>query len=592
MSLPHNYAAWQGVNRSTLQADSVAAGSIAILLIPQAIAYAALAGMPASAGAVAAIAGPIGFLALGGTRYLSVGPVALLALMAAESAGRLTSELPPDVLAGSMLAFTAGIALLIMGIARLGFLVHFVSEPVLTGFITAAAVLIGVSQLAPFLGVAASSESALHISLMNLWEQRHSIQLVDLTIASIALALLVTRNRLADFLGSGFLAFILRRAMPLLLVVAAGVLVAFVPDIQVATVKPVKLEGMNLLPVAGLLPALKVVLPDALAIAGLALVVARGVQMSTSDDPDDRRPVDFHAGSLGTANIASGFFSGMPVGISVSRSAILAEVNARTPLAALAGGLLAGGTLIFAGNLLQYLPKALLAALIISALPGIIDVERIKRPFKFHLGDAVALSVTVVLVLFLGIQTGIVAGALTSLGYYLYRTSQPRVVRVGEIEASGTFRDVRRPQVVDRTNGNDEDTDHPVAIRIDEEIYFGNAGYCEAQIHRYAEEYPDRAIILDMRSVGTMDSTAVAMLIRVREDLAEQGCELKVSTMNRRLQARLRLAGLLDEVADRDQRFESVEEAVQDEKAKCEESEATSQCDEATDDSQRSKQPE
>lgn len=554
--------AWlRSYDPGALRGDLGAAAVITALLVPQAVAYAYLAGLPPRVGFVSAAAAPLAYALLGTSRHLSVGPVALVSILTGQAVAAATdgSGVAPET-AALALALLIGALLLAIGLLRLGFLINFVSDPVLTGFVSAAALLIGASQLGALLGVDVERASTLAGMLGG---AAAGLAMVDWTVVAISAASLAAVfalpplcRRLSRALDiPAAIGTALSNGVPFLLL--AGALIAvYALGLEVPAVGEVSIDferpGGEVFSVS----LLADLLPDALAISLLAYVLAMGAATTLAGRRRQRIGRNNEASALGAANLAAGLVGGYPVGASMSRSALAAELGARTPLAALVAGLLALAVALGSTGLFVYLPQAVLAALIVSAIAGLIDPGRIMRCVRYSKADAAAVLVTLVAVLGLGIRLGIAIGALTSLILYLYRTSRPRIVVEGHLQRGDGMRHEDRRDV-DETDGG------VLVVRIDDDLYFGNASYCEQWI---AAELTERGngvtdVVLDLKRAGDVDATAMFMLLRLNDSLQSLEIALHIAHASKPVTVKLRHAGLM-KALEQDSPFATASEAA------------------------------
>ena len=495
---------------ATFRQDALAALVVTVMLVPQSLAYALLAGVPPQVGLYASIV-PIMFYALfGSSRSLAVGPVAVIALMTAASASALA---PPDSAEYThivlVLALLSGLMLMLMGVLRLGFLANFLSHPVIAGFISASAILIILSQVKHLLGIPLEGGTLLPM-LSSLFPQLpNSHGLTSLIgIGSIVLLVLVRRAFPAG----------LRRFAPVLVVILTTALVAAFSWQQagVATVGaiPASLPPFTLpdLPWAMWqelwLPALLI------GLVGFAESISIG-QTLAAKHRENIQPNQELLG-LGAANIAAAFSGGMPVTGGFSRSVVNDDAGAQTPLAGVFTALGILVVMLWFSPLLTYLPRATLAATIIVAIVPLIDRHVFVHSFRYNRADFAALVLTVLVTLFYSVEGGLIAGVAVSLALHLYRTGKPHIAILGRVGDSEHFRNVLRHQV----------STHPdvILMRVDESLYFPNVRYWENRVNQALADYPQvRHLVLVCSAVNHIDISALDSLYTVNQRLYDAG---------------------------------------------------------------------
>lgn len=515
--------------KASLQDDALAATIVGIMIIPQALAYAMVAGMPPIAGLYASIFG-LGVYALFGTsNTLSVGPVAVISLMTAAALGKLGLTLPAEYAAAALvLALLSGIFLLIMGFARLGIMANFLSHPVISAFITASCLIIAVGQLQYLLGVKAGGH-VLPEMIAALFRSASDTNTITLGIGAGAVAFLVwSRIGLAGLLRRlhipDNLALTITRTSPLIVIVVMS-LIAW--QFQLDT------RGVRLLGVvpAGLpaftLPALSTdlvrnLVGSALLISIIGYVESISVAQSLAARRRERIDLDQELIALGASNIAVSFTGGYPVTGGFARSVVNFEAGAATPAAGLmTAGLIAIVAMYFT-PLLYWLPEVTLAAIILVAVLALVDFSVFRKSWAYSRADFVAACLTLILTLLIGVEFGIAAGVLVSVLIHLYKTSQPHVAVVGRVAGTEHFRNINRHKV--------ETFENLLSIRIDESLYFANTRYLEELIFNLVAEKPLlEHVILMCTAVNKIDMSALDTLQNINDTLQELGIKLHLS---------------------------------------------------------------
>lgn len=516
-------------DRDALTSDAVAAVIVTIMLIPQSLAYALLAGLPAEMGLYASILPLVAYAIFGTSRALAVGPVAVVSLMTAAAVGNLALQGTAEYAAAAItLAFLSGLILLAMGFFRLGFLANFLSHPVIAGFITASGILIATSQLKHILGITASGHNLPEI-LHALWSNLGGINLPTLIIGVAA---------------TGFLFWVRKGLKPLLLARGLGPRMA---DI-LAKAGPVGAVAVTTLVTWGLglhnfgvaivadipqgLPPLTVpqfdteiwasLLGSALLISVIGFVESVSVAQTLAAKKRQRIVPDQELIGLGASNIAAAVSGGYPVTGGFARSVVNFDAGAETPAAGAFTAIGIALAALFLTPLLFFLPKATLAATIIVAVLSLVDFSILKRTWTYSRADFAAVAATILLTLGIGVEAGVSAGVLLSVLLYLYRTSRPHVAEVGLVPGTEHFRNINRHRVL---------TDPTLlTLRIDENLYFANARFMEDYIQdRVAGNCPIKNVVLMCSAVNEIDTSALESLEAINHRLASFDINLHLS---------------------------------------------------------------
>lgn len=491
-------------NPETLRADVVAGVSIALVLVPQSMAYAQLAGLPPWIGLYAAFLSPIIAAVFGSSRQLQNGPVAIISLMTAAALVPLQLEPAAYIAMAAALAFMVGLFQIALGLLRLGVLVDFLSHPVIIGFTNAAAIVIGSLQLGKLFGIELDSGVHLYIVIGNLVEAMPTqTHWPTLLMGLASLAGLVAFNRFAPTWPG------------ILLVVAAATLVAWSTgyrDAGGATVGevPSNLPGF-VFPAVDWTRLGELIVP-AMIIALLSFVEAFSIAKAIASKTRQRLSADQEMIGKGLANVAAGVFQGYAVSGSFSRTAVAYVAGARTGMTSIISGLIVGITLLFFTPLLYHLPLSTLAAVIIVAVAGLVKIEPFKHAWSVNPHDGLVALVVFVATLATAphLETGIFVGVILSLLFYLYRTMQPHFAEVAR-DDDGVFRDAELFKL--------ETSETMALYRYDGDLYFANAGYLEKRLLDAVADKPQlRALILDIEAVDQIDATGEDMLARISEN--------------------------------------------------------------------------
>ncbi len=540
-SVPTVIPAWLAhYRRENLSSDALAGVIVSVLVIPQSLAYALLAGLPPQAGLYASIFPVMAYAWLGSSALQAVGPVAITAIMTFSVLSPLAAPGSPQYIAlAAGLALCSGLLTLAFGALRLGFLSQLLSRPVVSGFISGSAVLIIISQLKLLLGVQAvgsTSWQALQSTLFHLGQANPA----TLTLSAIAmLCLLLSRYGLIKVaLRQGLAAKkaeVWVRVMPLLVLgVASAAVVTLDLDTQhhVAVVGAVQ-EGLGTVNLffPGL-DALRVLLIPALTMAFIGTVQNITMGQALAAKRRERLDPNRELVGLGAANVVSAFYGGMPVGGGLSRSAINLAAGAQTPMASLVAALSMLFIVLAGTHWFARLPLAVLAASIVVAAISMVDVKAFCQAWSYDRADAFALLGTAAGVLMLGLELGIAAGILLSLITLLVRASTPHIAVIGRIVGTEHFRNIERHGV--------ETIPGVLFLRIDESLFFGNLNAIEA---RLAAELTKDArvenVVLIMSAVNRVDTTAMEVLTDLNRDLDGRGIRLHLAEVKGPVQDRL-----------------------------------------------------
>ncbi|SFM03275.1 SulP family inorganic anion transporter [Shimia aestuarii] len=535
-------------DRDTLTSDAVAAVIVTIMLIPQSLAYALLAGLPAEMGLYASILPLVAYAIFGTSRALAVGPVAVVSLMTAAAVGNLALQGTAEYAAAAIaLAFISGLILTVMGLFRLGFLANFLSHPVIAGFITASGILIATSQLKHIFGIDAHGHS-LTALLQSLYAHLPETNVITLVIGVVTTGFLfwVRKGLKPLLLGTGMnsrLADILAKAGPVG-AVAATTLVVWLFGLQNHGVRIVGEVPTGLPPLS--LPSFSAdiwssLFVSALLISIIGFVESVSVAQTLAAKKRQRIVPDQELVGLGTSNIAAAISGGYPVTGGFARSVVNFDAGAETPAA---GAFTAIGIALAAlllTPLLFFLPKATLAATIIVAVLSLVDFSILKKTWGYSKVDFSAVAATVLLTLGFGVEVGVSAGVILSIGLFLYKTSRPHVAEVGLVPGTQHFRNILRHKVK---------THHElVTLRIDESLYFANARFLEDYINdRVACDEPIKHVVLMCSAVNEIDMSALESLEEINHRLKDMGISLHMSEVKGPVMDRLKRSHFLDDM--------------------------------------------
>lgn len=534
---------------ATLTNDLLAALIVTIMLIPQSLAYAMLAGLPPEIGLYASIAPIMAYAVFGTSRALAVGPVAVISLMTLAAASDVA---PPGsaafIEAALILAFLSGAMLMLMGVLRLGFLANLLSHPVVSGFITASGIIIATSQVKSILGVQANGEAMPEL-IVSLVAHARDVNLPTFVIGVVATAFLFwVRKGLKPVLMRFGLkarpAELIAKAGPIA-AVAVSILAVVLLDLEAQGVRVVGEIPQSLPPL--IIPVFNADLWGRLAIPALLLSVigfveSVSVAQTLAAKKRQRISPDQELIGLGAANIAAGFTGGYPVTGGFARSVVNFDAGAETPAA---GAFTAVGILIaalFLTPLLTSLPIATLAATIIVAVLSLVDLKKPVEVFRYSRADFVAMMATIGVTLLVGVEPGVIAGVGVSLALFIWRASRPHAAVVGRVPGSEHFRNVKRHDVF---------TDPRVlTIRIDESLTYLNARWLEEFVLDEVAGRPKvKHLIVMSSAVNAIDASALESLEAINHRLKDTGVKLHLSEVKGPVMDRLQRSNFLAELS-------------------------------------------
>ena len=530
------YTEWIGELKKTdiLKADLIAGFTVALVLIPQSMAYAQLAGLPPYVGLYASFLPAIISAIFGSSRQLATGPVAVVSLMTAAALEPLAASNPEGFLIyAAVLALMVGVFQLSLGLLRLGVLVDFLSHPVVVGFTNAAAIIIATSQISKLFGVASRKADHHYETMWNLIQDLPQTHMPTLAMGVLALFLLIYLKKFAPKLPNVLITVMITTllARSLNFESLGGAVVGVVPSgLPEFAVPSFSFSDVKDLIVASMIIAL------------LGFVEAISVAKAIASETRQRLSANQELVGQGLSNITAGLFGGYPVSGSFSRSAVNFAADARTGFSSIVTGVLVGVTLLYLTPLLYHLPQATLAAVIVMAVVNLVKVKPIIHAWKVHRHDgAVAVIVFVVTLVFAPhLEKGIMIGVLLSLGLFLYRTMTPKFVEVVR-HADGTLRDAAR--------FNLKKSDTLSIFRFDGPLYFANSGYLEGKIlNSIADKPATKVVILDLEAVDEVDATGEETLGRIAEQLNAVGIEFYIARSKVNVFNALSRSGLVEKI--------------------------------------------
>jgi SulP family sulfate permease len=524
-------AGWlRSYDRAWLRPDVIAGLTVWALLVPEAMAYATLAGVPPEAGLYAALPPLMLYAVFGTSRQVSVGPSSAVAVMVAATVGPLAGgDGERYVALAAAMAVLVGLILIVAAIARLGFVSEFMAKPVLTGFIIGLALVIAAGQVDKLFGIHAEGEGFFAIIwdiIINLGDTH----LETLLVGSGCLVLLFGLKRFAP------------RAPAALITVALSIIAVALFDLEgrgvhivgdiPAGLPPLKIPDIGLADFQDLLPGA----------LGLALVAyAESIAPARSFAARDKYEVDANQEllALGASNIGVGLSQGFAVDASLSRSAVNDYAGAKTQVAGLVNAGLIFVTILALTPLFHDLPDAALAAVVISAVAHLVDVKELERLYRLKKEDFWLAAICMMGVLVVDVLPGLIIAVTVSLLALVHRASRPLTAVLGRVSDQDTFRDIER---------HPEGETYPglVIFRFEAELFFANAGYFRDRIRELmaVTDPPAQAVLVDAEAIQYIDTTAVAVLQELQEELADSGVELLMARVHGGVRDMLRRSGL------------------------------------------------
>jgi len=522
--------------KSDLSGDLSAGFIVAVMLIPQGMAYAMLAGLPPVIGLYASTIPLLVYALFGTSRQLAVGPVAMVSLLVLAGVSTLAEPGTESYISlVLLLMLMVGVIQFLMGVLKLGFIVNFLSHAVISGFTSAAAIIIGLSQLKHLLGVKLESNQVFLV----LWEAIRKIAEINpisFAIGAGSIILLVTLKKVLP-----------RVPGPLVVVVLSSIIV-YLFQLQNAGVSIVGEvpKGLPSLSVPMFnMDSILLLLPIALTISFIGFMESIAMAKAIAAKEKYKIVPNKELVGLGLANVAGSFFSGYPVTGGFSRSAVNYQAGARTPLATMITAVLILLTLLFFTDFFYYLPNTVLAAIIMVAVYGLIDFKEAKGLFKVHKLDGGTWAVTFIATLFIGIEQGILAGLAFSLVVFIARSAYPHMAELGFLKNEEVFRNVKRfPEA---------ETDPEVLIyRIDASLYFANMNFIEEKLcERVAESPALKWILLDFSGVNSIDAVAIHALEDMMDNCSKGQIKVYFAGIKGPVRDLLKKAGWNEKYADR-----------------------------------------
>ncbi|ADY30028.1 sulfate transporter [Cellulophaga lytica] len=498
--------------------DLLAGFTVGIILIPQGMAYAMIAGLPPVYGLYAALFPTLMYVFLGTSRQLAVGPVAMDSLLVAAGLGALSLATTQDYIAMAIvLGFMVGATQFLLGLFRMGFLVNFMSKPVISGFTSGAAIIIMFSQLKHLLGANIEGSSKFVTLIKNVFAKVAETNMYDFAIGMVGILIIVVVKKINKKIPS------------ILFVVVLGILAVYFFKLEQYGVKIVGaipdglpsfgVPNINIKNILDIWP-----IAVTLALVGYLEAISIGKALEEKSGKETINP-NQELIAIGSANMVGSFFKSFPVTASFSRSAINYEAGAKTNLASLFSVIMVVVVLLFLTPLFFYLPKAVLASIIMVSVFGLIDIAYPKELWKHRKDEFLVLLATFICTVFIGIKEGILVGVLFSLLLMVYRTSKPHFAVLGNVKGTDYYKNVSRfgTEVITR--------DDLLIVRFDAQLYFGNASYFKTELYKHIHKKGAalKGVILNAEAINYIDSSAAQMLEKVIREIHEKNIQFYVA---------------------------------------------------------------
>ena len=522
-----------------LRGDVLAGLTTAVMLIPQAMAYALLAGLPPIIGLYAAAVPLIAYALIGSSRELAVGPVAMDSLLTAATIGVLAQSNSEQYVAlAALLALMVGVIQAVLGIVRGGFLVNFLSRPVISGFTSAAALIIATSQLRILLGLDLPRSTSIFEVLYHVFSQISGLHILTTALSLASVIGLISLKRLAPSLPRALIVVTVAAVLTSLgSLFEAGVSIvgdipSGLPGLRVPVIEPQDISNM---------------FAGAITIAFVSFMESISVSTKLSSKTGQRVNADREFLALGVANISAGLSGAYPVAGGLSRTAVNADAGAKSQLAGVITALAVGITLLFFTELLYYIPMASLGAIILTAVLGLVDLKEPLRLWVVKRSDFMMLAATFVATLLLGIQNGILIGVGLSITMMVIRTTRPHTAVLGRLPNTEVYRNILRfPEA--------QVQEDILIVRLDAQFYFGNINFLKDALNDFesSRNIPLKAVVIDASGINQIDASAEAALREILSDYRKRNIRLMLASVKGPVRDVLHRSGFFKELGKTD----------------------------------------
>ncbi|WP_347921843.1 solute carrier family 26 protein [Pontimicrobium sp. SW4] len=538
-----------GYKKEWLKGDISAGLTVGVMLVPQGVAYAMIAGLPPIYGLYTALIPQIVYAVFGTSRQLSVGPVAMDSLIVASGVVALAEIGTQHFIEFAiLLAFMMGVLQFIFGVFRLGFLVNFLSKPVISGFTSAAALIIGINQFKHLFGIDVERSNKIQLLLKDTYEHIHESNLITTVIGILSIIILV-------FLKKEF-----KKIPGALVVVVLGIIAVKIFNLDQLGVQIVGSvpEGLPSFRIPYFSKDIIIKLaPVALTLSFIGFLEAVSVARAIETKHTDYKVVpNQELIALGLSNVVGSFFQTYPSTGGFSRTAVNNQANAKTQLASLISAIVVGLTLLFLTPVFYYLPKAVLAGIIIVAVFGLLDFRIPRQLLAYARKDLVILNITLIITAMVGITEGIISGVILSLGMLIYKTTKPHIAILGNVPNTHFYRNRKRfKDVIINEN--------ILIVRFDAQLYFANTSYFKDKLQEFSEFKGDKLkfLIIDGESLNSLDSSAIFALNEIYSYFKDREVQIAFTGLKGPVRDKMVKSKLMNKIGD-EFFFMSIQEAV------------------------------
>ena len=504
------------LSKKGIKNDFIAGITVGIMLVPQGMAYAMLAGLPPVFGLYAALVPQVIYAFMGTSRQLAVGPVAMDSLLVASGLAALNlSGIQEYISMAIFLAFFMGAIQIILGFLRMGFLVNFLSKPVISGFTSAAAIIIGLSQLKHLLGASFETTNKIHLLIIEFFQKSSQIHIETITIGLLSILLLVFLKKINPSIPGALIAVVVACLWMNFFGQNSGVaIVGNVPE-GLPSFKTPQIELSNV----------SRVFPLALTLSLIAFMEAISIAKAIEENKDYSVNPNQELIALGSSNIIGSLFQSYPVSGGLSRTAVNDQAGANSGLALIISSFIVGMTLLFLTPLFYFLPYTILASIIMVAVFKLIDIKTPQKLWKSSKSEFYILLFTFSMTLFVGITQGILLGVLSSLLLLVYRSTEPNISVLGKITGTDYFKDT------DRFAEDIETFENLLLLRFDEQIYFGNSHFFKEQLLDRVSQKGEKlnTVILSSGGINYIDSSGMKIISEIVNILRLKGIDFYVA---------------------------------------------------------------
>ncbi len=504
------------LSKKAIKNDFIAGITVGIMLVPQGMAYAMLAGLPPVFGLYAALVPQVIYAFMGTSRQLAVGPVAMDSLLVASGLAALNlSGIEEYISMAIFLAFFMGAIQITLGFLRMGFLVNFLSKPVISGFTSAAAIIIGLSQLRHLLGAPFETTNKIHLLIIDFFQKSSQIHIETITIGLLSILLLVFLKKINPSIPGALIAVIAACLWMNFFGQNSGVaIVGNVPE-GLPSFKTPQIELSNV----------SRAFPLALTLSLIAFMEAISIAKVIEENKDYSVNPNQELIALGSSNIIGSLFQSYPVSGGLSRTAVNDQAGANSGLALIISSFIVGMTLLFLTPLFYFLPYTILASIIMVAVFKLIDIKTPQKLWKSSKSEFYILLFTFSMTLFVGITQGILLGVLSSLLLLVYRSTEPNISVLGKITGTDYFKDT------DRFAEDIETFENLLLLRFDEQIYFGNSHFFKEQLLDRVSQKGEKlnTVILSSGGINYIDSSGMKIISEIVNILRLKGIDFYVA---------------------------------------------------------------